>query len=112
METNFWQVLATTGPGAVAVICTVFVMLYFEEKREIRREANAKAKAIEDREHELKIQAMWRDSFMLMNAKTDETFKLISEMLKEMTKNISEQYEKIGITQDLLKITKEHNKVR
>jgi len=107
MMENLWAELARNIPSAAAVIFTVYIMSYFDEKREVRREANAKEKSKEDREHEIAMQAMWRDSFNLMNNKTDETFKLIAEMVDNHEKASTERYNKIGVTQDLIRLAKE-----
>lgn len=108
MPADFWQVLATTGPGAIAVIATVFVMLFFEEKREKRREENAKAKAMEDRAHEIQMQKMWGDNVELIVKKMDETFKLIADNLSDHDKAEEERYKKMHITQDLVKMAEEY----
>lgn len=103
---SLWAELARNIPSAAAVIFTVYIMSYFEERREKRREENAKEKSQEDRAHELEMQKLWRDSFNLMNGKTDETFKLIAEMVDNHEKASIERYEKMGVTKDLIKMAK------
>lgn len=106
-----WKSLASNIPSAVAVIFTVWIMTSVDERRDIRREANAKLKADEDRAHELKIHEMWRDNFMMMNAKTDETYKLIAAGMKSHEEADQERYEKLGLTRDLLKMTRKRKTV-
>jgi hypothetical protein len=108
---SIWPDLARNIPSAMAVIATIYIMSYFEERREKRREDNAKQMSQENREHEVKIQNMWQSSISLMNAKTDETFRLISEMLDNHESASVERYEKMGVTQDLIKMAK-HKEVR
>lgn len=105
---SMWTELARNIPAAAAVIFTIYIMSHYEERREQRREQNAKDKANEDREHEIKMQEMWSASLNLMNGKTDETFKLIAEMLDNHEKASADRYQKMGITQELIKITKKH----
>lgn len=105
---SLWAELARNIPSAAAVIFTVYIMSYFEERREKRREDNAKDKSQEDRAHETKMQEMWRDTFNLMNNKTDETFRLIAEMVDNHEKASVERYERMGVTQDMIKLAKKH----
>ena len=106
------RALAVNVPAAFAVIATVWMFLRAEEKREERREANAKAKESENKDHELLMGQMWANHISTLVAKTDEIFKLIAEALSDHEEASKERYERMNITQDLVKLARERAEKR
>jgi hypothetical protein len=92
------------APWAFALILTIYLFLRAEQQREERRDANAKEKAQEDRAHDLVLYQMRDNHIAVIVAKMDAIFQLISKSLDEHENADAERYEKIGITQDLLRI--------
>ena len=101
------KALAVNVPAAAAVIATVFMFLSSDQKRDERRAANAKEKAIEDREHQLKVNQMWTSNIKIVLAKQDETFELISKTLTDHEAASKDRYERMNITQELIKAVKD-----
>lgn len=108
MTEEVLKALAVGVPAAVAVILTVWMFLRAEEKREERRETNAKDKENERRAHELRINEMWVANIKTIVAKTDNTFRMISQALQEHEEASAERYERMGVTQNLIKLAKEN----
>jgi hypothetical protein len=100
------KALAVNVPAAVAVIATVWMFLRAEEKREERREANAKSKDQENKSHELMMGQMWATHIDSLMMKTDETFKLLANALSTHEKASKERYDRMQITQDLVKMAR------
>lgn len=113
---SVWSELAREVPSALAVILTVYLFLKAEKEREIRREANAKEKSQEDRNFSAQVNAMWANNIATLVGKQDATFQLISNSisslgraLKQHDEDSQERYERIGITQDLIKMARERD---
>jgi hypothetical protein len=105
-------------PAAAAVMFTVYIMLYFEERREKRREENAKSKSQEDRDHEVTIAQMLHNNILtitnshketaqLILDRTNETFMGIKDDLEDHERSSKERYDRMQITQDLVRLAKE-----
>lgn len=97
-------------PSAAAVIGTVFLFLRWMEKSEQRREENAKQRAIEDRAHQMELNALWSNTIKSALDQQDETAvkttRMIVDKLSAMDKVAEERYRKMNITQDLIDAVK------
>jgi len=94
MEEALTQLVANL-PAAAAVILTVWIMVAADERREIRRDANAKARAEEMRKHESDIISM------IVNVVAVNQ-KAIIDKLDQADQKHTARYERFGITQELL----------
>jgi predicted hydrolase (HD superfamily) len=100
------------APWAAALILTIYLFLRAEQQREERRDSNAKEKAQEDRAHELVLYQMRDNHINLIVAKMEAIFQLIAKSLEEHEEASAERYEKIGITQDLVRLWREQENKR
>lgn len=111
---NIWNELAREVPSALAVILTIFLFLKAEEKREIRREANAMNKATEERAYNATVNSLWANNIATLVGKQDATFKMIAGLINSVAKELKEhddadeeRYKRMQITSDLLKLARE-----
>ena len=101
------KALAINIPAAAAVIATVYMFLGSIKENAERRDQNAKEMALENRDHEIRVQKMWSDNIKIMLAKQDETFELIAQKLEDHEKKSQERYTKQNITQELIDAVKD-----
>jgi len=99
--------MAKQVPGALAVIGTVYLFLKAESERENRRIANAKEMEMERRAHEIEKNNMWSSFIKNLIDSQNNASAVISNALAEHEIASKERYEKMGITNDLLKVAKE-----
>lgn len=97
-------------PVAVAMIIIVNLFLTNEAKREEARTQNAKERETERRAYELQINNMWATNFKNIVDQINEGNGKLVTALVEHERNSKERYEKMGITNDLLKAAKEQLK--
>ena len=112
MDSNFWIEMAKQVPSAIAVIGTVYLFLKAEDQREVRRIANAKEMGNIQRNHEvqianiqkgqmLEVNNLWASTVKNIMTTQDTSNQTIVAAVKDMHAQMIDQYEKMGITQDL-----------
>lgn len=115
--------LAKQVPAALAVMGVVWLFLRYMESQELKRSANAKEIGETYRAHEIHIQNISRGRDLEMNNLWASTVKNIMQnqdvsaqaivsALATLEKNITESYEKLGVTQDLLKAARAELKIK
>jgi hypothetical protein len=104
---NLLTELAKQIPNAVAVIAMAYLFLYFQKQADERREAAARDKAQEDRAHNLQVNNMWAGYIKQLVENHEESFKSIARTLADHEKASEERYEKMNITNDLIRAVKE-----
>lgn len=112
MDSNFWIEMAKQVPSAIAVIGTVYLFLKAEDQRESRRITNAKEMGDVQRSHEvqianiqkgqmLEVNNLWASTVKNIMTTQDTSNQTIVAAVKDMHAQMIDQYEKMGITQDL-----------
>ena len=104
--------MAKASPIGLAMIAIVWIFVTQESKREQQRIENAKERAIEQRAYDMQVQNMWANNIKAIIEKVDGGQKMIADALNEHERASRERYEKMGITDDLLKYAKENLRSR
>jgi len=102
--------MAKQVPGALAVIGTVYLFLKAENEREQRRITNAKEMEMERRAHEIEKNEMWSSFIKNLIDSQNNSSTVIANAIAEHEVASRDRYEKMGITNDLLKVAKENLK--
>lgn len=93
-------------PSALAIGAVVYLFLKYDERKDQRREQNAREQAVERREHEKMKDTIWANAINQIIAKQDASFQLIAGQLAVHEEKSEERYERMEITQDLIKLAK------
>jgi len=94
-------------PNAVAVIVMAYLFLKAEKEREERREANAKEIEQSRREHNIFINNMWAISIKQVVESQNAASETIAQTLAEHEKASQERYERMKVTDQLIKAVQE-----
>lgn len=94
-------------PVAAAMIYIVMLFLNAENKRAQQHIENAKIVEQQRKEHDLQISNMWATSFKQLVEQVNIGQQAIANALSEHEQASRERYERMGITDDLLKLAKE-----
>ena len=98
--------LARQLPSAIAIGAVVFLFLKYDERKEQRRENNAREQSIERREHDKMKDTIWANSIHQIISKQEEMFKMIANIISVHEEKSEERYERMQVTQDLIKMAK------
>lgn len=120
---DVWIKLIEQAPWAAAIILTVYMFLTYlgklEDKRmahdaeaEKQRTENAKERERERRDHEMLIANLQANSMKAMLEKMEAGMETIAKSLSEHDRRSREQYEKIGMTKDLIAAVNDKEKRR
>lgn len=110
--------LITQAPWAAAMLGLAWMLLKAAEKERAERIVNAKALGEQQRAHELQLAQLERSRLLELNnmwAGTvkrmhDESLKVdhdVTQAIKTMHSDLSQQYERMGVTQQLLNMATE-----
>lgn len=104
---NVWIEMAKASPIGLAMIAIVWIFVTNENKRDQQRIENGKERAAEQRAYDMQVQSMWANNIKAIIDRVDEGQKMIAQALNEHERLSRERYEKMGITDDLLRAAKE-----
>jgi hypothetical protein len=98
--------LARQLPSAFAIAAVVYMFLKYDERKDQRRETNARELSAERREHDKAKDTIWAGSINQIVSKQEEMFKLIANAISFHEEQSEERYKRIQVTQDLIKMAK------
>jgi nicotinamide mononucleotide adenylyltransferase len=115
--------LAKEIPNAVALIVVVMMFLTFmrqnEDKRllhdktlEDQRVENAKQREIERRAHEIEMNSMWANYIKSLVEQVNSGHQAIVAALKTHEQESQDRYDRIGVTNDLLRAARDQQTKR
>jgi hypothetical protein len=101
MENAFIEVVKASPYGAI-IIAVLYLLLKAQKEERVERASNAKEKADADRSHDLEKNRLWAEMIKSISDDNKSSALTIARSVETMQKVLSDQYEKMGITRDLL----------
>lgn len=98
---NAIQKLVEQAPWAAAMLGLTWMLLKAAEKERAERISNAKEKADNDRAHNLEVNRLWAENIRALFDKQEVSSERIVAAIQTMHRELTEQYESMGITKDL-----------
>ncbi len=99
---DLWKELVRSVPWGVVIIALRW--LDIREKTEERRErdANAKDKAEQDRQAQIAISSTYASAINSMNQVIQVKIESIDRTIQDFKSTVSDQYRRMGVTQELM----------
>lgn len=98
-----WIEALKQAPSAAVIILTVYIMMVFQDKQDVRRIEAAKEKSALDREHNYALEQMQQNNIKMLVIGFEDAIKMIGDKMDKHDEATKQRYEKLGITQDLIK---------
>lgn len=101
MENAYIEVVKASPYGAI-IIAVLYLLLRAQKEERLERASNAKEKADADRAHDMEKNKLWADTIKSISDDNKQASITIAKSVENMQRVLSDQYDKMGITKDLL----------